>query len=241
MPATFVIPNADPWPIRTRGFPLGSQVRVVRSRQVRNTRSASLEFSVPFPWIYCALSQKTCLKRKLTKRHVVRPGPCWSGCVVFAAFSLASCNMPMYLSWLKCLFISLQYTVLFCAVLQLFFLPPISHPTHFVTLLLRHFAPVPPPIPYRTIPYRTIPYRITPYHTIPYHTIPFNAMPHHAMQYRTVYHAMPYHTMQYYTTANTHNPVSSHPIYSSTHFFPPCKNAQFRNTLRTARRTPTAC
>ncbi|CAM9491472.1 unnamed protein product, partial [Laminaria digitata] len=33
MPATFVIPNADPWPIRTRGFPLGSQVRVVRSRQ----------------------------------------------------------------------------------------------------------------------------------------------------------------------------------------------------------------
>lgn len=34
MPPTWVVPNADPWPIRTRGFPLGAQVRIIRSRQV---------------------------------------------------------------------------------------------------------------------------------------------------------------------------------------------------------------
>ncbi|CAM9248048.1 unnamed protein product [Ectocarpus fasciculatus] len=33
MPPTWVVPNADPWPIRTRGFPLGAQVRIIRSRQ----------------------------------------------------------------------------------------------------------------------------------------------------------------------------------------------------------------
>ncbi|CAM9763675.1 unnamed protein product [Pylaiella littoralis] len=33
MPPTWVVPNADPWPIKTRGFPLGAQVQLIRSRQ----------------------------------------------------------------------------------------------------------------------------------------------------------------------------------------------------------------
>eukprot|EP00752_Nemacystus_decipiens_P003968 g3634.t1 len=32
MSPTWVVPNADPWPIKTRGFPLGAQVRLIRSR-----------------------------------------------------------------------------------------------------------------------------------------------------------------------------------------------------------------
>lgn len=41
MPPTFVIPNADPWPLRTRGFPLGNQVRLVSSKRVRAPRDPS--------------------------------------------------------------------------------------------------------------------------------------------------------------------------------------------------------
>lgn len=56
MPPSFVIPNADPWPIRTRGFPLGSEVRVVRSRQV--TKIIIVMFETDGVELFCCGSRR---------------------------------------------------------------------------------------------------------------------------------------------------------------------------------------